>query len=96
MPITALPVKNPTMPGRAWTSSVRKRLSVGVCNAPAIPVRNAISRNAEDVKSNALGGGYGGVVHVLISIMRRDAEFTLLVRKINRGAKSKSASKKSK
>jgi hypothetical protein len=27
MPITALPVKkNPTMPGRAWTSSVRKRL----------------------------------------------------------------------
>ena len=42
MPMMALPVKKkPTIAGRAWTSLVRNRLSVGVCNAPAIPVRKA-------------------------------------------------------
>ena len=48
----ALPVKKkPTIAGRAWTSLVRNRLSVGVCNAPAIPVRKATIKNAVDVKS---------------------------------------------
>lgn len=53
IPMTALPVKkNPTIAGRACTSSVRKILSVGVCRAPAMPVRKATIKNAVDVRSN--------------------------------------------
>lgn len=52
----ALPLKKkPTMAGRACTSSVRKRLSVGVCNAPAIPVKKATIKNDADVRSKVRG-----------------------------------------
>lgn len=61
MPMMALPVKKkPTIAGRAWTSLVRKRLSVGVCNAPAIPVRKATIKNAVDVKSKGFGEAAAG------------------------------------
>ena len=57
----ALPVKKkPTIAGRAWTSLVRNRLSVGVCNAPAIPVRKATIKNAVDVKSKGFGEAAAG------------------------------------
>ena len=66
MPMMALPVKKkPTIAGRAWTSLVRNRLSVGVCNAPAIPVRKATIKNAVDVKSKGFGEAAAGVfMHV--------------------------------
>ena len=52
MPITALPVKKiPTIKGLTCTSLVRKRLSVGVCSAPAIPVKKATIKKAVDVMS---------------------------------------------
>jgi len=63
MPMMALPVKKkPTMAGRACTSLVRNRLRVGVCNAPAIPVRKATIKNADEVKSNDFGEAAAGVV----------------------------------
>ena len=63
MPMMALPVKKkPTIAGRAWTSLVRNRLSVGVCNAPAIPVRKATIKNAVDVKSKGFGEAAAGVL----------------------------------
>ena len=65
MPMMALPVKKkPTIAGRAWTSLVRNRLSVGVCNAPAIPVRKATIKNAVDVKSKGFGEAAAGVLCV--------------------------------
>ncbi|MNT82777.1 hypothetical protein D3C72_2225570 [compost metagenome] len=39
------------MEGRTFTSVARNRLSVGVCNAPAIPVRNATTKKASEVRS---------------------------------------------
>jgi hypothetical protein len=57
MPMTALPVKKkPTIAGRTCTSLVKNRLRVGVCNAPAMPVRKATIRKAEEVKSNPRRG----------------------------------------
>ncbi|KJF77742.1 hypothetical protein UA44_17350 [Klebsiella aerogenes] len=48
--------KKPTIAGRTCTSLVRNRLRVGVCKAPAIPVRKATIRKAEEVKSNPRRG----------------------------------------
>lgn len=48
--------KNPTIIGRAFNSSARNILSVGVCSAPAIPVRKATIKNAAAVMSNIFEG----------------------------------------
>lgn len=48
--------KKPTIAGRTCTSLVRNRLRVGVCNAPAMPVRKATIRKAEEVTSNTRRG----------------------------------------
>ena len=76
----ALPVKKkPTIAGRAWTSLVRNRLSVGVCNAPAIPVRKATIKNAVDVKSKGFvrRGCYACSV---FASNRERAEFTPVIK----------------
>ena len=71
----ALPVKKkPTIAGRTWTSFVRNKLSVGVCKAPAIPVRKATIKNAVDVKSKGFGEAAAGVLCMFSYQDRRGSE----------------------
>jgi hypothetical protein len=81
MPMTALPVKKkPTIAGRTCTSLVKNRLRVGVCNAPAMPVRKATIRKAEEVKSNPRRGRaallfcMGGYLYFEQRSLRRHSE----------------------
>ena len=61
----ALPVKKKANHRRTrGLPLVRNRLSVGVCNAPAIPVRKATIKNAVDVKSKGFGEAAAGCMHV--------------------------------
>ena len=92
--MTALPVKkNPTIAGRACTSSVRKILSVGVCRAPAIPVRKATIKNAVEVRSNDFALVTVGELCMLVDHWKRKTRSLRCLSENKQGAKSKSASK---
>lgn len=70
--------KKPTIAGRTCTSLVRNRLRVGVCSAPAMPVRKATIKKAEEVTSNPRRGERRyGFPWVWFSVVSGDgAEFT--------------------
>jgi hypothetical protein len=61
---------------------VRNKLSVGVCKAPAMPVRKATIKNAVEVTSKGLGEAAAGLMCIFsVLLFKEDAEFTPLLRK---------------
>ena len=70
----ALPVKKKPTIADAWTSLVRNRLSVGVCNATGNTGEEATIKNAVDVKSKGLVRRQRGCYACSVFASNREAE----------------------